>query len=224
MERNDSFFRRRLLTRRALPYLAWLGLFVGGGWGVYHYGAAPEDSTPNPMKSESESDTAATEQIKQLFATHPAKAPSAPANDDRYANDRYAPPPLPPLEQPTDEQIGRQEKTETPRSAAEVADDRYGAVGAGAPNAREEERVVDAGATSDSVEPTVAHETPADRAVDASLTGTSAANGARLATNEASPATAGPPGSQGCHESTKVFWKVATQLLGCTAPCCYAPR
>src|SRR5688572_8185537 len=90
MEYSTTPAAPRRLIRRLIPWTVSLGLFAGGGYGVYTYavpkpaGAATDDAAADPFAAKPSS--TAKEQINQLFAS--SSASSTPS--DSYAN-RYAP-------------------------------------------------------------------------------------------------------------------------------------
>ncbi len=124
----------RSLFRRVLPWAASLGLFAGGGYGVYRY-AAPHGAAAAAPQSPAR----ASEDMRQLFDASQASAPTA-------YGDRYAAPPASSspgfAAAPTLPPMSDDEEVATPRSAASVnssasplattpvADDRYSAAGA----------------------------------------------------------------------------------------------
>ena len=115
MEGTLTPINPRSFIRRMFPWTIALGLFAGGGYGVYHYAlppvagddahAAAADGDGNATK-----DSSANAQIKQLFASRPS-APSTDPYGDRYSVSATAPT-LPPAQQP--------DEVATPRSAAAV--------------------------------------------------------------------------------------------------------
>jgi uncharacterized repeat protein (TIGR01451 family) len=132
----------RRLIRRLIPWTMSLGLFAGGGYGVYTY-AVPTAADPMAVATPSADpfampkSAAANDQIKQLFASSPSAAragtsPSAstasasmvqPSAYSRYAsapsmppvNMASAPPQLPPAREPQRDAVA------TPRSADSLA-------------------------------------------------------------------------------------------------------
>jgi uncharacterized repeat protein (TIGR01451 family) len=127
MEYSTTPAAPRRLIRRLIPWTVSLGLFAGGGYGVYTYAVPkPADATTDEAASTADPFAAkpsstAKEQINQLFAS--SSAPSTPS--DAYAN-RYATstsaagysaaptPQLPPAQEPEQDEVA------TPRSAAAV--------------------------------------------------------------------------------------------------------
>jgi uncharacterized repeat protein (TIGR01451 family) len=110
MEVSSTPAQPRSVFRRLLPWTAALGLFAGGGYGVYRY-AAPlqSDYSASAASSATADSTAAAEQIKNLFSS-PATAEATSTSRDRYASQ---PAPVLPPARVVDE-------VETPRSAAAV--------------------------------------------------------------------------------------------------------
>jgi uncharacterized repeat protein (TIGR01451 family) len=121
----------RRLVRRLIPWTLSLGLFAGGGYGVYTY-AVPKGESEAAADAAAVAEDAslvkpsatANEQIKQLFASSPA-----PSSQPSYSySDRYAAAPaqevsLPPQLPPTahDLQAANDEGVDTPRSAASLS-------------------------------------------------------------------------------------------------------
>src|SRR5689334_14648339 len=109
----------RGIFRRLFPWTLSLGLFAGGGYGVYAY-ALPKKAdlaakqtaaeTKSSATSSASSSSAAKEQIKQLFGTTPSATTPA---ENRYA--QAAPIQAPPL--PAQE---ARDEVSTPRSADAV--------------------------------------------------------------------------------------------------------
>lgn len=102
---------RRSFVRRLAPWAASLGLFVGGGYGVYRY-AAPAEPKADAAEATSAEKTA---QDRLLAAMPGAQAPATPAYTtpfDSSASRYGVAPTLPPA--PNDEEVA------TPRSAAAI--------------------------------------------------------------------------------------------------------
>lgn len=112
MEVSITPAQPRSFVRRLLPWTAALGLFAGGGYGVYRYalplGSHPSASADATVAAGADSPSA-KEQIQNLFSS-PSTAESAAATSDRYASQ---PAPMLPPARVVDE-------VETPRSAAAV--------------------------------------------------------------------------------------------------------
>jgi uncharacterized repeat protein (TIGR01451 family) len=111
----------RGIFRRLFPWTLSLGLFAGGGYGVYAYALPKKPDAANQTAAAAKasaadnasSASAAKQQIKQLFGGTPTSTSST---DNRYVQ-TSAPaqaPPLPSVQEPRDE-------VATPRSADAVA-------------------------------------------------------------------------------------------------------
>lgn len=114
MDYTISSAAGRSLFRRLMPWTASLGLFAGGGYGVYHYAAPRSTAEAAPPAT-----TRAGEDMKQLFGASPTSAP-APAYGDRYATQPAAST-TPFAATPTLPPIADDDGVATPRSAANIS-------------------------------------------------------------------------------------------------------
>ena len=168
----------RSLVRRLAPWTAALGLFAGGGYGVYRYAApGPSDQAEKQAGGEEAAPaetSLAKDHYKQLFGAPSSSEPTS--SNDRYASP--APPALPPLQ--------REDVVTTPRDAAAVTN--VANPFAAAPVANKPNRYATPAPTQVDPAPT-----PANPFAPSSQTATTSPNGLAASAASKAPEQTAPP-------------------------------